>query len=43
MQKAGEILNNEWVYYDYYGENNDPNKNRFGKITKKSVMENDRR
>jgi len=27
--KAGEILNNEWVYYDYYGENNDPNKNRF--------------
>ena len=27
--KAGEILNNEWVYYDYYGENDDPNKNRF--------------
>tara|TARA_R100000773_G_scaffold29919_1_gene25657 strand:+ start:175 stop:561 length:387 start_codon:yes stop_codon:yes gene_type:complete len=27
--KAGEILNNEWVYYDYYGDNDDPNKNRF--------------
>ena len=28
--KAGEILNNEWsLHYDYYGENNDPNKNRF--------------
>lgn len=26
---AGEIINDEWVYYDYFGESNIPDQNRF--------------
>ena len=33
--KAGEIINNAWVYYDYFGEDENPEKNRFEENTQK--------
>ena len=32
---SGEIINNEWVYYDYYGEDEDQEKNQFEENTQK--------
>ena len=32
---SGEIKNGEWIYYDYYGEDEDPEKNRFEENTQR--------
>ena len=32
---AGEIINDAWVYYDYFGEDENPEKNRFEENTQK--------
>ena len=32
---SGEIKNGEWIYYDYYGEDEDPDKNRFEENTQR--------
>ena len=31
----GEIINDAWVYYDYFGEDENPEKNRFEENTQK--------
>ena len=32
---AGEIIDDAWVYYDYFGEDENPEKNRFEENTQK--------
>ena len=32
---AGEIIDDRWVYYDYYGEDENPEKNRYEENTQK--------
>ena len=32
---GGEVIDNAWVYYDYFGEDENPEKNRFEENTQK--------
>ena len=32
---GGEVINDAWVYYDYFGEDENPEKNRFEENTQK--------